>query len=113
MSKKVGTPMQACPICGHRARAVYSQKTGEHTCSHCKHTLPLTQRCRRRLTAAKLIYHIAAFVLVLLLFLLLNRISRVLSILVVLLLIPSVSGFSSQLISYYFFTHGKFELDLK
>lgn len=111
-SKKVGTPIDACPNCGKAARAVYSQKTQAYTCSRCGHTIALTKRCRRKLMLAKGLYHIVTLGLIFLLFWWLVGVNRILGIFVAIVLIPAAAGLGGQLVPYYFFTHDKFELDV-
>lgn len=91
---------------------MYSQKTGVYTCSRCAHTLPFTKRCRRGLTIAKIVYHTAGLAAALGIFYALSRINAVFGVVAALVLIPLVTGMGDQLISYYFFRRGKFELDV-
>ena len=101
-----------CGSCGKRVKPQFQPKQPGFSCPKCGRELPLARSCRRRLTAFRAVYHLAAFALILLVFaLLMDRGRSVPAVAVAVVAVPLAARLERALETGLFFRPGRYEFE--
>lgn len=101
-----------CGACGKRVIPRFQPKEPGFSCPKCGRDLPLARSCRRKLTAFRVVYHLVAFSLILLVFaLLMNHGLSIPAVAVAIIAVPLATQLERALEIAVFFQRGRYAFE--
>ena len=101
-----------CKICGKKVSPSYEADDYRFSCPKCGALIPYTKQCQRRILAARIIYHLIAFGLILLGFYLLYTNQQTVAAIVFAAITAPLSGVLEKVVmSLLFFKPGRYEFE--